>query len=53
MRSIVCSIIQLDIKKKKLYLIIPYYKYYSLTLVVLSFNYNILLGTIYPNTSIF
>ena len=33
-----------------LYLITPYCRYYSLVLVVLFYNYNILLGTIYLDT---
>ena len=36
----------------QLYLITPYYRYYSLVLVVLSFYYNILLGAIRPSISI-
>ena len=31
------------------FLVTPYYRYYSLALVVLSFNYSTLLGTIRPN----
>jgi len=31
----------------QLYLITPYYRYYSLVLVVLSSNYSMLLGAIY------
>jgi len=33
----------------QLYLITPYYKCHSLTLVVLSFNYSMPLGAIYLN----
>ena len=36
----------------QLYLITPYYRCRNLTLVVLSFNYNIPLGTIYLGVSI-
>jgi len=36
----------------QLYLITPYYRYYSLVLVVLSSNYNILLDAMRPNASI-
>jgi hypothetical protein len=36
----------------RLYLITPYYIYYSLVLVVLFSNYSILLGAIRPSISI-
>jgi hypothetical protein len=35
-----------------LYLITPYYIYYSLVLVVLSFDYSMPLGAIYPSVFI-